>query len=153
MTQSPRQAVTTRQWIRGLIYPDAAVQSFALGTGRRLPCLGCSGSHDKLQDLDRLQNTSGLSGPMMSVRLRDKLSVSVYATRRGANSEHTRALGRTGIYDCLVWLFNLYYRRDFCIIVIHFATLIHFQDKTGKKKSTMVLTNIGYKVARTRPRR
>jgi hypothetical protein len=30
-----------------------------------------------------LQDTSGLSGPMMSVRLRDRLSVSVYAVRRG----------------------------------------------------------------------
>jgi hypothetical protein len=93
--------VTTRQWIRGLLYPDAAIRGLPFGTGARLPCLGCAGDHNKLQDLDDLQNTSGLSGPMMSVRLRDRLSVSVYATRRGTNSDHTRALERTSFYDCL----------------------------------------------------
>jgi hypothetical protein len=99
---------TTRTWIRGLLYPKAAISQQSFGTGPRLPCLGC-GDQQSLQDLDGLQGTSGLSGQIMSVRLRDRLSVSVYATRRGVNSDHTRALGRTSFYDCLVYLFRLYY--------------------------------------------
>lgn len=125
--QRPRdQSTTTRHWIRGLLSPDATVRGLSFGTGTRLPCLACYGEQDKFLDLDVSSDTNGLSGPMMSVRLRDRLSVSVYAIRRGINSHPTRALGRTSFYHPLVELCKVYYHRESCVIFIYFATLVHF---------------------------
>ena len=125
----------------------AAVKGWPFGSGPRLACAACSGDHSKLQDLDGLQNTSGLSGPMMSVRLRDRLSVSVYAVRRGINVDDTYAIGRTGFYDCLVVSIYLVYRPEFVMIFLYFATVVNLQGKAGRGKSTMVLTRSGYKSA------
>jgi hypothetical protein len=145
MFQSSTSPLTPRQWLRGLLFPQAAVHGGPFGTGVPLPCTGCSGDHVDFGSTSA--GSSGMSGPLMSIRLKDRLSVSVFATRRAANSEHTRALGRSTYYDCLVCLIYLYYSPEYVIIFLYFATLVHVTDKAGRGKSVMVLGDQGYRAA------
>ena len=142
--QNPKDPLLARQWIRALLYPQAAKQGWPFGAGPRLPCLACTGNHAKLQDLDASSHPSGLTGTLQSVRLRDRLSVSVFATRRGINADHTRSLGRTTFFDCLVVLINLVYQPQFVVCFLYHATLIHFEDKAARGKSTIFLTDHGF---------
>jgi hypothetical protein len=134
--QTPKSSYTARQWLRGLLFPEAAVTGRPFGTGYALPVTNAS--EDPVEFLDR-SHLQGTSGHMMSVRLRSRLSVGVYAVRRGGNSEHTRALGRTSFYDCLVALIYLYLRPECVVIFSYYATLMDLTDKAARAKDTPIL--------------
>jgi hypothetical protein len=68
--------------------PHGCCDGIAIRIRSQVSLRCCSGDHSKLQNLDGLQNTSGLSGLTMSVRLRDRLSDSEIACQsRSTQSE------------------------------------------------------------------
>jgi hypothetical protein len=144
--QVSSDSLNQRRWIRGLLHPWAALANAPFGIGPRLTCIGCLGRHHQLLDVIGLE-TSGLPGVMRSVRLRERLSVSVYAVRRGVNSDHTRGVGRTSFFDCLVVLFMLSFRPWYVIVFLYHATLVHAQDKARRGKPSMVFTSKGFRSA------
>ena len=89
--------------------------------------------------------TSGLPGVFRSIRLVDRLSVSIYAVRRGTNASYTWSAGRTAYYDCLVQLFLFWFHPSFVIVFLYFACIVHYQDKARRGKTVIGLTENGFR--------
>jgi hypothetical protein len=138
-----RMSQSSKLWLQGLTLPESCIRDLPLDQGHRLQCTACFRDH---VDIGPAQRDSGLSGEIRSVNLRDRLSISVYAVRRGISFDYIRAAGRSASYDCLACLLYYYFHRSFIIVFLFYASVIHMRDKAARGKSTIVLGDTGYRL-------
>jgi hypothetical protein len=118
------------------------VKGLAFGSGPRLGCIAC-GQRVELK-LPVEAGESGLGGVMRAVKLDQRLSVWVFAVRRGAKLLYTQTAGQTAFYDCLVQLFLFWFHPSFVIVFLYFSTMVHLECKAARGKYATGLTPEGF---------
>lgn len=141
--QNSQGDTSVPRWLGALLSPEACLTGRAVGTGAQLSCTDCNDPLLVFDDPTPRQR-SGLSGPIRSISIADRLSVSVYAPRRGAAVDFVHSVGRSSVYDCLVWLLLRRFHKSFIITFLYFSSIVHFRDKALRGKFDTILTGTGY---------
>ena len=126
------------RWLANLVSPYRAFGYRDNDIDGSSKCTGCYGKRPRLLPAPGEEN----GRLFYDVAIKERLSVSVYAVRRGWDHS-TKDLERDFHYICLVVLIWLEYHDGFIIIFLYFACLVHQQDRVHRWKMTAILTPQG----------
>lgn len=72
-----------------------------------------------------------------------RLTISVYAARRGRHVSMVRAVGRTHTFMCLIRFIIRVFDRTFIITFLYFCSITHYIHKAERGKLTYVVREDG----------
>lgn len=121
-----------QDWLQGLIRP---FEEF--GYNEEKGCAGCDGTKELV--VSKHHNNRIILDVPFDLRL----SVMVYAARRGSTSGATKPFGRNSHYGCLIVLIYTHFHPTFLSTFLYFADVIHQEDKLFVAKASSILLPTG----------